>query len=345
MSISSRRAAVALSAPALLAFSPLAAVPCQAQGFSLGDAANYAVLVEPSLHNNFNLSSTSGVTGNVGIGSPINSVNLSGGTITGNVDFLGALPSRSPSPPNFNGTVTERSNRLPAAPTRSPSPPNFNGTVTGMVTTDVKAVSMALSTVNSLNSTLGSERGTSLMIKGNGQVINATSGKLDAHGNYVFKVATASDFNNNRGGITIKGTASQYVVINIHNGTGNVSLDGPISLRGGITSDHVLFNFVGTSGELGGAANGSVAMGTFLAPHMEVHLNSVIIDGRVFGGGSSTSNNDFIITSGAYVNAPDSPPVVPEPSSGVVAAFVAAIALGWAGVRRLRHRSARPLAP
>jgi len=313
MWIKCRRAAIALSAFAFLAFSPLAAVPCRAQ-FSLGEAANYAVLVEPNLHN-FNLTSDSGVTGNVGIGSPINSVQLSGGKITGNLDFSGAEPSGGP---------------------------NFGGTVTGTVTANVSNVTSALNTVNSLNSTLGGETGTSLTISGGGQVINASSG-TPIGGNEVFTVA-AGNFNpgGGSGGITINGTASQFVVININNGTSNESINGAISLSGGITSDHVLFNFVGTGGELGGAANDAVANGVFLAPDMKVNLNSVTIDGRVFGGGSTTSNNDFSIVSQAFINAPASHQVgtAPEPSSGVVAGFVGLIALGWAGVRRVRHRSA-----
>jgi hypothetical protein len=159
-SISSRRAAVALSALALLAFSPLAAVPCQAQGFSLGAAENYAVLVEPNLHN-YQQASDTQVTGNVGIGSPLNSVQLAGGTITGNLDFSGAVPG--------GGT---------------------GGTVNGSINSNVAAVTSALSTVNSLNTTLGGESGTSLTISGAGQTINASSGTLDGNGNEVFTVAS-----------------------------------------------------------------------------------------------------------------------------------------------------------
>jgi len=306
---------------AVLALIASSAVPCRAQ-FSLGDAANYAVLVEPSLHN-FQTTSDSGVTGNVGIGSPLNSVQLSSGTITGNLDFSGAWPT---APANPGGGT------------------NYGGT-TGPVTennTGVSNVTSALSTVNSLNSTLGAETGSTLTISGGGQVINATSGTQDGSGNYVFTVAS-NKFNNDSGGITINGTASQYVVINIDNGTSNESINGAISLSGGITSDHVLFNFVGTGGELGGAANGAAAYGVFLAPNMKINVNGVTIDGRLFGGGSSTSNNDFQLNSLGYVDQPAAASV-PEPSSGVVAAFVGVIALGWAGVRRIRHRSLRPLA-
>jgi hypothetical protein len=277
----------------------------QAQaGFSLGQGANFAVLVEPDLHN-FNLTSDSGVTGNVGIGSPINAVQLSSGTITGNLDFSGAAPSGGPA---------------------------YGGTVTGTEMTSDSNVTSALSTVNSLSSTLGAESGTALTISGGGQTIDATSGTCDTGvgnctsggGNYVFSVS-ASHFNpgGGSGGITINGTASQYVVINIDNGTTNESINGAISLSGGITADHVLFNFVGTGGELGGAANDKVANGVFLAPDMKVNLNSVTIDGRLFGGGSTSSNNDFAIVSNAYVHAPGG--TVPEPTSILLLGAVLAV--------------------
>jgi len=246
-------------------------VPQAQAGFVLGAAANYAVLVEPNLHN-FNLTSDSGVTGNVGIGSPINAVQLSGGTIHGNLDFSGAEPSGGP---------------------------NFGGTVTGLVTANVAAVTSALNTVNSLNTSLGGETGTGLTISGSGQTINATGGMTDGSGNEVFTVA-AGNFNL-AGGITINGTAGQFVVVNIDNGTTNEAINGAVNLMGGIAPNQVLFNFVGTGGELGGAANGAVANGTFLAPDMKVNINEVTIDGHLYGGGSSTSNNDFQIVSKAFV--------------------------------------------
>ncbi|HEY1602354.1 MAG TPA: collagen-binding domain-containing protein [Pirellulales bacterium] len=269
-------------------------------GFLIGSAANYAVLVEPHLHN-VQLTSDSGITGNLGVGSPVNSVGLSGGTIHGNVDFSAAQPSGGP---------------------------NFGGTVTGTVSNTVAAVTSALTTMNSLNTTLGAEPGTTLVISGSGQVINASSGTIDGNGNEVFSVAS-NKFNNNSGGITINGTASQYVVINIANGNSNEKFNGAFSLSGGITSDHVLYNFVGTGGELGGAANQAIANGIFLAPNMKVNVDAVNLHGRLIGGGSASSNNDFQIVSNAFVTAPVS---VPEPGSIVLAA------LGLIGLAAWRQR-------
>jgi len=143
----------------------------------------------------------------------------------------------------------------------------------------------------------------------------------------VFTVA-ANNFSHLSGGITINGSASQFVVININNGTTNEAVNGAVNLSGGITSDHVLFNFVGTGGQLGAAANRAVANGIFLAPNMKINIDAITIDGRLFGGGSSTSNNDFQIVSNAFV-------IIPEPSTIVLAA---AGLLGIGAIRLLRSR-------
>jgi hypothetical protein len=254
-----------------------------ADSFGLGSALNYAVLVEANLHN-FALSSDSGITGTVGIGSPINAVQLASGTIHGNLDFSGLAPSGGP---------------------------NFGGTVTGSVNANFSDITTALSNANAANIALGAEAGTAVTISGN-TTINASSGTLDGAGNRVFTV-TSGNFNIGNGHtLTINGTAGQTVVINIDNGTSNESINGAIALTGGITANHVLFNFVGTGGQLQGAANDAIANGIFLAPDLKVNLNSVTIDGEVIGGGSISSNNDFSIVSNAFVNGPTT---VPEPGT------------------------------
>ena len=298
-----RRVAPPLRAALVVALTLCAIPPTETQAvFLIGSAANYGVLVEPSLHN-FQMASDSGITGNVGIGSPINALQLASGKITGYLDFSGAQPSGGP---------------------------NFGGTVTGTVSSNVAAVTSALNTMNSLNTTLGAESGTTLVISGAGQTINASSGTLDGGGNDVFTVA--SNKFNLSGGITISGTASQYVVINIGNGNANEAINGEVNLSGGITSDHVLFNFVGTGGQLGAAANKAVANGIFLAPYMKINIDAVTIDGRLIGGGGTSSNNDFQIVSNAYVVAP----AVPEPSGIALAAIGFLGLLAWRRCRRAR---------
>jgi hypothetical protein len=153
----------------------------------------------------------------------------------------------------------------------------------------------------------------------------------DGTGNEVF---TASSFSNGSTGITVNGTASQFVVINFNNGTNNFNLGGPITLTGGITSDHVLFNFFGTGGTLGGSANGATVNGIFLAPNMKINIDAVNLQGRLIGGGSSTSNNDFQIVSNAFVTQP-APGAIPEPASLAIWGL-GALGCAVAGYRRRR---------
>ena len=73
--------------------------------------------------------------------------------------------------------------------------------------------------------------------------------------------------------LTINGTASDYVVIDI-TGTNN-ALDGALTLTGGLIPDHVLINFIGSGGNVQGAANGATLSGTFLIPNQGVSCCSL----------------------------------------------------------------------
>jgi hypothetical protein len=275
------------------------AAPCQA-AFVLGEAANYGVLVEAGAKT-FQLNNST-VFGNVGIGAGINAVQIaSNGFITGRLDLVD--PSGSISNP---------------------------GNVSDGVFFNQSQVTTALNIVNSLNTTLGAEAGTALTISGGGQLVNVSTGTLDASGNRVFSL-TAASFNNNNQGFTVLGGASDFVVFNINNGTSNEALGGPISLSGGITSDHVLFNFVGTSGNLGASAGGATVNGIFLAPNMKINLDNVTINGRLFGG---RTGQDFSIVSGFELNQPATA-ATPEPSS-LVLLGIGGIAM--LGIRQQRSR-------
>jgi len=279
----------------------LAALPIQqarADGFSLGAAANYAILFEGGGTNtlqitNVTTNTTGGGTGvaagqgggigNIGVGGS-GKVSLSGpGTINGNLDVYAAN----------TGQVT-----------------GGGVTITGTTNFGVAAVNNALSTVNALNTSIGALPGASLSINGN-TTVNASPGTLT-----VFDVSSFSL--NNGQTLTINGTAGQLVAFNF---TSSTQFHGNVALTGGLTPEDVLFNFVGGSNLTGGPtldlnngggspSNGSyLSQGIFLDPNGVVSVTNSNVLGYVFGG----DTHDFQYVSGSNITAP----LVrtPEPSS------------------------------
>src|SRR5262249_12320527 len=193
--------------------------------FSLGAAANYAILYEGdnrgllSVSNSFtNTTGTGpgqgGGIGNIGVGGS-GFVGVAGNSaINGSIDFSAANTGQF----STNGI--------------QPS---------GGVNFGVSAVTSALNTMNALNTTLGALPGTNVAINGN-TTINASAGILSASGpGYTnVRVFNATDFTLKAGStLTIDGGGSgDSVVVNISvpNGTYN----GGIVLTGGLTPDNVI---------------------------------------------------------------------------------------------------------
>ena len=299
----------ALAFAAALALSATLAPQAHAD-IDLGVAANYGILIEPGAKN-YQLNNAT-IGGNVGIGTGL----------TGSVQIAG------------NGFITGQLQIVDSS--ESVSNP---GNVSGGVFFNQSQVTTAINTVVALGTTFAGETGSALTIVGGGQVINASSGTLDPSGNEVFTVA-GNGYNNNSGGITINGTASQFVVINVNN-TGNEGIGGPINLSGGITSDHLFFNFTG-SGNFGSTLDVNqtaafTANGIFFVPNMKVNINNIDIEGRLFGG---AAGQDFQTVGGFVLNAPQLPGV-PEPSTTVLALVTAIFGLGYA---RYRRKSSTPAA-
>jgi hypothetical protein len=277
--IKSLSGSAALAAVPVIAAAGLAVPQAQA-GFDLGGAVNFAVGVngsEPVL--NF---SDSNVNGNIAIGGTVGFVGTGPGVITGTVEF--------------------------AAPNTGQYMPD-GVTVTGGATFNNANVQTDLNAVNTLSQSLKNEGGTSQLIAAGGSV-NASGGVLDSNGNEVFTAAINPNFTAGTT-FTINGTSSQFVVFNTT--TGGLPFNGGIVLTGGITSDHVLFNFdagnfdTNTGGDpLMINTNFNPTTGTYLDPNGMFQITDTLLNGRVFGGDSVDSG----VTNSTIV-AP-----VPAPSIG-----------------------------
>lgn len=278
--------------------------------YSLGAADNYALLFEGGGTGNTLNQNQGNINGNIGIGGTGKFAATGPGILTGNINFAAGNTGQY----SINNT-----------------------TLNGSVNYSDSEVSSALNTVNALSSTLGGEAGTSISVNLNNtqsQTINASSGTLDGSGNRMFTM-TSFQFNNGAT-LNINGSASDYIVINFPVAdVNNPSFGGQITLTGGITSDHLLFNFTGGSNLSGGPsltinANGAVEDGTFLDPNGVISLNHTTLDGRLFGGDS----HDMQVVSGDYVNAPAS---VPEPST-VFAGALMLLPLGAGAIKMIKRR-------
>ena len=300
-----------LSAVAITAASGLAIPQARAQCCVVpipDDVTDFAVLYTGDPHNlNFTNSS---VIGNIGIGDTGGFVGSGSGTITGTVKFSASNIGQF----NPNGV-----------------------SVTGGATFGNANVQTNLNALNAISQSLGGEPGASLTISGGGSV-NASSGILDPGGNEVFSGTIDSSFYD-RTTFTINGTSSQSVVVNIPS-TDGLGFDGSIVLTGGITSDHVLFNFdAGDFETLSGGdtlaidTGGNTTTGTFLDPNGDIQIVDSAIRGRILGGDTL----DMLI-SGSTIVAPP-PFAAPEPTS----LFLLGAGLVAFGIIRRRHRPlARP---
>lgn len=271
-------------------------VPSYASGFTLGAAADYALLYTGG--NGMTLSINNGpgpggdaINGNLAVANT-GKIQLSGPlVIDGNIDFANSIQCT-------NNCMS-----------------NGNIVVNGTTTSNVAAVTTDLNYLSTLSQTLGAEPGTSISITSGGSLNEATTCTPDASGNCVY---TLSSINFPNGTYTITGDGIHNVVINIPNQGGDVQFHGEIVLVG-LTSDQVLFNF--TSGDYtnftGGNkldintnqnTTGTPTMGTFLDLNGSFNINHSVLDGRIFAGDSLNSS----IVSGGLINQPSS---VPEPTS------------------------------
>jgi PEP-CTERM motif-containing protein len=268
--------------------------------FVLGEAAFYGIIAGPDTHSmQFSNSTFNGnvATDNSSTTAGGNYVQFSSGTINGNFSFVGTAQNNLGS-----------------------------GTLNGSKIANDANVSSAYNTISNLSTTFASEAGKSF--SAGAQTLTASSGTQDSAGNFVF-TTTAQNFLSS-GALTISGSATDYVVINV-TGNSNVQLKNLLNLTGGITDDHVFINITGTGDQVGGNTNGGVVNGIFVALNDKFNIDNTTIDGRVIGG----SNQDFQLVSGFELNAPPSPSMtgsVPEPSTWAM------MLLGFAGLGFIAYR-------
>ena len=86
--------------------------------------------------------------------------------------------------------------------------------------------------------------------------------------------------------MTPSGTANDVFIVNV---TGTLTLGGSsvLGLSGGVTADHVLYNFTGVGYTIATHV-GNVTNGTLLAPQCNFDLDGMF-NGEIIGGGGSIS--------------------------------------------------------
>ena len=149
---------------------------------------------------------------------------------------------------------------------------------------------------------------------------------------------TAANFSGNNT-YHISGSSAATVVINV-TGTGPVLFQNAgFDLSGGITSDHILYNFVNTTSLTVG---GIGVDGSILATQAAVSFSNGHIDGNLIAGSLSGSGESHYYpnggTSGTPVYFDGHLRSVPEPAS------MALIAIGGLGGAAVFRRKAKPAA-
>jgi len=153
----------------------------------------------------------------------------------------------------------------------------------------------------------------------------------------VYVVDVTGDINLPQNGVlTINGTASTDVIINVTgtlNLNGNQSLHPALALSGGITADHVVYNFVGAGSALqtsGGLNQESIVDGILLASQRNVGFSPGQVNGELLAGGTNIQ-----IVSGGNVSAVVTPVPLPAAAWGGISLLGAIGAL-----RLIRSRNA-----
>jgi hypothetical protein len=249
------------------------------------------------------------VHGNIGIAEGGGFIGFGPGTVTGMVRFAAPATATSCSDPDdvtvTGGTTFGNANvqvDFDAVATTSESLSKLTGT---------PLVISGAPLHNRVDASSGKRHGQNL-------VFTATIGKMPAETEtgFVSTFTAGTSF-------TIYGTSDQFVVINFAS-TDGLGFDGSIVLDGGITADHVLFNFhKGDFTTLKGGDTLTINTDFNLTKGMFVNINgnfiitNSMIFGRVFGGGSEFNSTIQTMnpTNPDFRTSLVAPPLFPTPES------------------------------
>ena len=297
---------------AILAIATLGAAPASAQ-LSEGTLSNYTLV---DLADGTTIGWNSGpVDGNALFGNGVNvstSGGNNGGLSGGGVLSYDSSTVCSPSPCG-KGLQNPPPTMLVSGP--SPSP----GTMTG------DALSYANTLSNNAAALSPTQTYTSIS---NGQTITGTS-NLN-----VIDVGSGGIQNAN---FTINGSANQTFVFNV---TGNIQTNRVETLTGGVTANHILFNLLGSSGNIFQTSGGDQLEGTFLATRGGgFQFSNLDLDGQLIMGDANgvltPGGGNVQLVSGSKIStfSPFTPSTVPEPSTWAMM-ILGLAAFRYAGFRR-----------
>jgi hypothetical protein len=220
------------------------------------------------------------IHGNVGIARRGGFIGFGSGTITGQVRFAAPFTATScvdPDGVDVIGGITFGNANVDA---------DFDALIMASESlSQLKGTPLVITGIppqNSVDVSSGKKQGHDF-------VFTATIGKRSTETGFVSTFTSGTRF-------TIYGTRDQFVVFNIAS-TEGLGFDGSIVLAGGITSDHVLFNFhKGDFHTLTGGdtvmidTDGNPTTGIFLNPNANFIITDSMIFGRIFGGGSESNS-------------------------------------------------------
>jgi choice-of-anchor A domain-containing protein len=114
--------------------------------------------------------------------------------------------------------------------------------------------------------------------------VDVGAGTFTVTGNGGLNVISVGDVKLHGDGLlTLQGSATDYFVFNI-TGAYTMSSKSSMSLMGGVTSDHILWNFIGT-GNGANLASAGQAFGTFLSPYRDFSMDDIVLTGSVISAG------------------------------------------------------------